>query len=136
MNDSKTSLILTVIIVLGFVSGQAFIYAITPNSGSSSSSTNSINQETQKLTYDLTIISMVGKDVKSDFCGELIDLYHNYYCIPSSKVTKWDVFSVPLTYFCLLNKSLVSALIILNNITYLSQVSFAEFMNNNRKNPE
>jgi hypothetical protein len=88
MNHSKTSLILTVIIVLGFVSGPAFTYAITPNSGSSSSPTNLISQETQKLTHSLTVISMVGKDVKSDFCGVLIDLYRNYYCIPSSKVTK------------------------------------------------
>jgi hypothetical protein len=88
MNHSKTSLILTVIVVLGLVGGPAFTYAITPNSGSISSPTNLISQEIQKLTHSLTVISTARKDVKSDFCGELIDLYRNYYCIPSSKVTK------------------------------------------------
>jgi hypothetical protein len=88
MNHSKTSLILAVIIVLGIVSGLAFTYAIYPNSGSSSSPTNSISQEIQELTHRLTVISMVRKDVITEFCGELIDLYRNYYCIPSSKVTK------------------------------------------------
>ena len=88
MNHSKTILKFTVIIVLGLVSGPAFTNAITPNSGANSSPTNFISQETQKLTHSLTVISTVGKDVKSDFCGELIDLYRNYYCIPSSKVTK------------------------------------------------
>jgi hypothetical protein len=88
MNHTKTGLILMIIIVLGFVSGPVFTYVITPHSGSSTSPTNLMSQETQKLTHSLTVIGMIGKDVKSDFCGELIDLYHNYYCIPSSKVAK------------------------------------------------